>query len=188
MEGNSILPLGRAFEEYVFGVSGHESVRPAKKSLKTSMYLVIRDNWRMYSNSLDNGPPWHNPSYPTMGKTGQLWKAVKKNLPRRVLGRKAPLDLHIAVGGTSLDWHYGADAFFWWQGAFVTFDASLISEEYQPYFKANFLLGPDDLLPESLDNFGFQVSQLLRLRSNYARRMETRGRRKEINSEFFKNT
>lgn len=160
-----ILPPGRAFEMEIFGIT--EDVerafrRPSRRDIDSSIQNIIEYNLAMYAEALERGSEYcHNPAKPEMGKTNLLWQAVKQYLPSRTeRGNKTPLNLYVAIGRTSLDWQHGVDAFFWWQGVYVTIDASLRMKQ-GPELKADFVLNPKDLEPQNLSVWGKQVAELL---------------------------
>jgi hypothetical protein len=171
------LPPGRAFEEEVFGVTEENiefAVRyPRRIGIHASLQRVIQDNWTMYAEAVEKNSAYcHDPINPQMGKTHLLWVAVKDNLPRRINGHSAlPLNLYIAVGRNSLDWRHGIDAFFWWQGVYVTIDVSLRPKSEEE-LKADFLVMPEDLEPEQLQNLGKKIAELLKERNFGLRRHE----------------
>lgn len=170
MENQKTLPQGREFERYVFGVTDEAPFipgdrRPGKRSFKASFQRIIAENWADYAEAIEKGlQNPYNPSNPKVAMTGVIWSAVKRYLPRRVGGETSgPLNLYIAIGKTSFDWDYGVDAFFWWEGALVTIDASVYVKP-DSKLKADFLLNPWDLDGDKLENFGRKVANLLKER------------------------
>ncbi len=170
------LPSGRAFEEEIFGFTDYDPLgyrAPLERGWGSSFQYIVRMNWSMYGESLVTGDAYcHNPVNPEMGRTRELWSAVRRHLPRRVQGRQSlPLNLYVAIGRTSLDCHHGVDAFFWWQGAFVTFDVSLRQKEKEGSLKArsDFVLSPEHLSPEGLNLWSKKVARLLKERSHASR-------------------
>jgi hypothetical protein len=182
------LSPGRLFEEEVFGVTERVELpfrRPARRSKNSSIQLIIKNNWAEYAESLEKGSEYcHNPARPRMAKTGLLWEAVKNYLPQNIEGDRVPLNLYIAIGRTTLDWQYGVDAFFWWGGVYVTFDASMMEkvrklsfEDLKPKtlaswgekkkvrkLSSDFVLTPKDLTPKTLASWGKKVAELLKER------------------------
>ncbi len=163
------LRVGRIFEKEVLGVTdeGKDSFVkfPTRRSFESSIQAIIAENWALYAESLEKGlDDYHNPTRPNMGKTGQLWEAVRKYLPKRVDGVKLPLNLYISVGRNALDWMYGVDAFFWWDGIYVTIDASLAKKEHGYGLQADFVLNPVDLKADALNSLGRKIADLLKER------------------------
>ncbi len=181
MEASRSLSSGREFERFIFGeiVENPDYITrgrliPKEHLKNSSISYIIRKNWRDLGESLENGDPYpHNPLRPDLGKTAQLWSAVRKYLPRRIKGRGGlPLNLYISSGRNSLDWCHGIDAFFYWQGVYVTFDVSLRPKDLQGTLKADFVFGPNELTPEGLEFFGQKVAGLLRRRNYNLRKKE----------------
>lgn len=181
------LPPGRAFEKEVFGVTD-ESLPdaifhpPSKRGFKRSLQDVIQENWAAFSEAVELGETeYHNPSNPELGKTGDIWRAVKRHLPRRTRGSSSmPLQLFVAIGKKAFDWRHGVDAVFLWYGVIVTIDASLRSKDKDGKLKADFVLNPRDLAPEALDVFGKRVADLLKQRRRFSRTERVRKKRVEI--------
>jgi hypothetical protein len=68
---------------------------------------------------------------------------------------------------------HGVDAFFWWDGTFVTIDVSMMPKDTLGCLRADFVLTPKDLEPEALLAFGKKVAMLLK-----DRRPKRRGKRR----------
>ncbi len=173
------LPLGRAFEKEVFGITEEDQEpffrRPGRRGLNSSIQSVIQNNWASFAEALERGLDYcHNPTDPRMGKTHILWSAVKRYLPRRVSGhRSLHLNLYVAVGRNALDWQHGVDAFFWWENVYVTIDVSLIPKEGEE-LKADFVVNPEDLDGQRLSSLGREIGKLLKERSRHYRRNNQR--------------
>ena len=165
------MPRGRVFEREVFGivddpdVVSQKFIIPRRFGFRSSLQNVIQNNWTVFAQALETGALYcHNPLDPKMGKTGLIHSAVKGHLPRRIGGSSMPLNLYVGIGRNSLDWHHGVDAFFWWYGACVTIDVSLVPGAFQVTVKADFVLTPEDLLPQNISNWALNVAALLKKR------------------------
>ena len=180
MEQMDSLPAGRVFELELFGVTDESTepfVRPPYMDFESSMAEVIERNLAEFSWSSDEA---YNPMRPNKGNSSLLWTSVKKHLPRRISGfRTVPLSLYISVGRNALDFWHGVDAFFWWQGVYVSIDASRILKRkiglWKERLKADFLITPEDVSPERLSYLGGQMATVLKgrrlqLRHNQAKR------------------
>ena len=161
---------GKAFEELVLGFTTEppingESSYPRYFDFHSSISFMIRRNWQNFAEWKEGKTIWHDPLRPSLGKTEFLWKAVKKYLPKREKGSLGPpLNLYITIGRNSTDYHHGVDLFFWWRGAIVTVDVSLLPKDTMGRLKADFVFKLDDFSPESLDLFGKKVATLLKER------------------------
>lgn len=184
------LSNGRRFELEIFGFTDQEnagiSVLPEFKDFQSSMQAVVENNWLMYAEALERSEKYyHDPLDPKTGKTQEIYNSVQSFLTKRVRGRDTfPLNLYHSLNGrTSLDWYYGVDAFFWWEGVFVTVDLSLQSkakvETGRLHLKADFLLCPEDFRPERLRGFGRCVAKLLKRRKNLQERAESKNQNRE---------
>lgn len=172
MEAEKYPSQGRAFEERILGVR-EENVKPkyrlGRYNLNKSLQHVIRENWAAFAEAVEKGfEQFHNPENPQMGETHLLWSAVKRHLPSRVNKQHVPLNLYVTVGKNALDWRHGVDAFFWWQGACVTIDISMLPAEHKN-LKADVLFNPEDMEGERLFAFGKRVADLLKERSKAIR-------------------
>ena len=164
MEDEILLPSsgGSWWEDQVFGVScnGELLELPPHLNFHESMQEVM---WTPLERLGQDGQlETYDPMNPNWGKSGQLWFEVRRHLPLRVGGMPSgPLFLHIAcrTKRTSLDFYHGVDAFFFWEGVFVTIDVSLL-EKAEP--KADFLVTPREMEPERLGSFGNEIAQLLK--------------------------
>lgn len=164
---------GWDFEKHIFGRTAG-SIRHweiADLNFDDAIEKVIEDNWLHFAEAIDSGAEYcHNPTMPKMGKTLELWRAVRRNLPNTMIdGRETVLNLYVAFR-SSLDVHYGIDAFFWWDGVYVTLDASLRQKEKgeeDPYLnlKADILI-PREAVSQSAGSgrFGMYVANLLKAR------------------------
>lgn len=200
METEISLPHGREFELVVFGMTDNgdeppdyldftsavqEVIISNRVSSEVSVEVIIHNLISLEVWAGENGLEYHHdPTDPQMGKTPELFRAVKRYLPRRLLGKKLPLNLYVAIG-KALDWYYGIDAFFWWGGVLVSLDASLLKKNHYGrgkfWLHADFVLNPDDLAPEGLDHLGCRIAQLLRQRS--AERRSYNSKRRKIVEE-----
>ncbi|MBA3733396.1 hypothetical protein H0W91_03410 [Patescibacteria group bacterium] len=172
MNFSSALPHGRAFEKEIFGITEGYGENlgffrpPDKRDFFESLQDVITINWAMFAEAEEKGlAHCHNPSNPRMGRTHDLWASVKNYLPPCRRRQCIPLDFHVAIGRNSLDYHHGVDAFFWWQGAYVTIDVSLRGKDLLGTLKADILFTPKDLRPLRLQDFGKAVAKILVERS-----------------------
>ena len=172
MEAQGYPSLGRAFEERILGVR-EDNTKPkyhlGKYDIDKSLQHVIWENWASFAEAVEKGfEQFHNPEDPRMGETHLLWRMVKRHLPRHVVKSRVPLNLYVAVGKNALDWRHGVDAFFWWQGACVTIDISMLPAEFKN-LKADVLFNPEDMEEERLFVFGKKVADLLKERSKATR-------------------
>lgn len=162
------LPLGAEFEMEMFGVTSYLNNEQIPKYLDfdSSMedivrYPPIRDG--------ENGQiEQYDPANPSWGKTAELWEVVRKYLPRYVgKNRETFLYLYVSVGRTSMDYWHGVDAFFWWEGCYVTLDASILQKHKggrgKYGLKADFVLTPSNThSKESLSNTGRMIAEFLK--------------------------
>jgi len=160
VEDEKALLIGRKFETELFGeMPVRSQVRPGYLSLERSIQQQVKSNWKRFGRAIASGRVDHNPYEPATGKLDLVWKAVK-----RAIERKWPKDdywpvlLYTAIGTNSLDWHHGVDAFVWWNGVFVTIDASTY---YKGEKKADFILTAAELRKPNLSYFGQRVANLL---------------------------
>jgi hypothetical protein len=169
------LPLsGRWWEEEVFGVSANEALLkyPAYRDFDESMQEIM---WTPLERlGPDGKPDIYDPMNPTWGMSGQMYFEVKRHLPRRTGGgRSGSLFLHIACRTkfTSLDFWHGRDAFFFWEGVYVTIDVSLLPKVRT---KADFLVSPTEMQTERLNSLGNEIAQLLKERRKNERQKKLR--------------
>jgi len=82
VEAEKSMPSGRVFEKVFFGRTDEnpgEFFYPPKSDLSQSIQEVIEDNWRRWILFVETGiGDEHNPTYPKLGMTHRLWRAVKK--------------------------------------------------------------------------------------------------------------
>ncbi len=167
------LSSGRAFEKEVFGftVDWFSSSSVERLGFEEAIQRVIQDNWvRVAEITALGASRIYDPTKPRRGKTGHIWKAVKKHLPEEVDDRESLLSLYVTLG-TSLDIHYGIDAFFWWEGVYVTWDLSLkrkTRDAEDPDFslEADFVVTPKDLEGHGLNKLGLKIATRLIRRRN----------------------
>lgn len=154
------LSNGRVFEEKVLGfhLVEHSDKTPVYLTLNNAIQREILENWRRLEENKGSAFEY-DPSRPRLGETHAIWSAVKNFLPsnRRKFG-KTPLQFYVSVGNNALDYYHGVDAFFWWQGVFVTIDLTLRTHKFR---KADFFLQPKDLAHKNLMAFGEKVAGLL---------------------------
>ena len=164
------LTPGRAFEQEILGITdlGNEAgfyTYPKLIELEHALRYVINHNWVTYADSLAKGHDFcHNPMSPKVGKTREIWEAVKDFLPGKVgeyTKVKVPLNLYIAIGMNSLDYRLGVDAFFWWQGVYATIDVTTSKGKHLRGFGADFLFTRKEVEPVRLREFGKEVAALL---------------------------
>ena len=167
MTEEEVLLKGREFEVKVFGLPKDfwEVFGPFRQpeylDFESSMQEVIELNNGMYAEALAKGYPYcHNPENPRMGRTHDLWAAVKNWLPRRIGSDvRLPLFLYVAVGRNAFDRYHGVDAFFWWRGVSVTIDVSTSNKKCP---SADFVFTPRDYFDSRLlSRFGKKVADLL---------------------------
>ncbi len=141
--------------------------KPTRLGLPGSLSVAIERNWTDYAEAVTKGEEYcHNPTKPKMGRTHDIWAAVKNWLPSTVEGDSyIPLNLYVSLGKTSLDLYYGVDFFFWWRGGYATVDISRRRKDRLGTLKADFLFGPDQLKVSHMLYFGKQVAELLVERS-----------------------
>jgi len=167
------LSSGRAFEKEVFGftVDWFSSSSVERLGFEEAIQRVIQDNWvRVAEITALGASRIYDPTKPRRGKTGHIWKAVKKHLPEEVDDRESLLSLYVTLG-TSLDIHYGIDAFFWWEGVHVAWDLSLRqkkkdAENRKDSLTADFVVTPSDLRGYGLDRLGLKMASRLVGRRN----------------------
>lgn len=171
---------GGALEYEIFGVGGAGDLAddefPPYLSSNESIQKIVGGVLSRFKPNGKGEVEVYNPAYPIWGLTKELWRAVRRFLPRRLQGEVRPLCLYIAVGWTSLDIYHGIDAFFWWQGAKVTLDVSMIPkiripilEKGESELKADILVLPEDMSPERLRLLGKKIATLLKERSHNPR-------------------
>ena len=162
------LPAGREFERTFFGlpVSWVPSYWAPRLGFDAAIQQVIQDNWAQFAEAQRLGASYvHNPIEPEMGRTPDVWSMVKGYLPEEVDGRNPPLGLYVALG-SSLDLHYGVDAFFWWDGCCATVDLSLQektkgAQNPKMVLHADMLIGLSILRRGGLNWFGRRMARLL---------------------------
>ncbi len=181
------LLSGQEFEILILGVANEydPESNPPYLDFDASMQEVIG---RPLIRVDDDGKPVeeYDPGNPTWGKTGEIWRAVKKHLPKKTAkGSSGPLFLYIAVGGspmTILDNRHGVDAFFWWEGAYATFDVAIFPKRKngrkEERLKADCWFGMDTLNPGGLDAFGKQIAEILKGRRRANRQYKRKDKRK----------
>ncbi len=158
------LLLGRQVESEIFGypmrIQEPVWVRPEQLPLDRSIQQQIKVNWKNYANAIEVSSSYqHNPYDPQMGQTRMIWKSVKRAIERKWKTKDYwPVLLYVARGRSSLDYWYGVDAFFWWNGVHVTID---LSTKHKLNKRAEFLLTPNQVVKEHLSYFGQQVANLL---------------------------
>lgn len=163
-----ISEIGWDFEVLVLGLPPGEMPEPAgphfkppkRLSEERSIQQQIQQNWKRLDRAISAGNRnEHNPYQPTNGKIAEVWKYARRNLNKK-WGKEDyySLLLYLSVGRNSLDWHYGVDAFFWWNGVYVTID---VSTHRKKKVKANFSLTSKQLDQKSLSQFGAAVAGLL---------------------------
>ena len=189
MKTSATLPPGREFERELFGIGWMHSnfSLPDYLGFSPGMREVMEIPLLRF---VDDKVEEYCPERPNWGRSGEIWLAVKKYLPRRVRGKfSGPLGLFVSVNGTSLDVQHGVDAFFFWQGVHVTLDASLIPKDKEgevKRLKADFVITPGDMTNDKLDSLGKKVAQLLRKRVFWAKQSKLRKkRRREFHPEDF---
>lgn len=109
----------------------------------------------------------YDPDNPHQSISRKLWREVRKNLPPYDRGRsKHPVQLYLALGCTSMDYHHGVDAFFIWRKRWVTFDISLIQKKrlHRSHrgLKAHFLITPEKIVQDRLALLGRDMAMFLK--------------------------
>jgi hypothetical protein len=179
MDRKSFLPKGRQFERDLFGGAGEFLEIPLYLPFTEAM-ADVRESFLHRFNKDFGLHETYDPYNPTWGKLKGLWLEVNNRLPKRSSGaRSGPLALHVAIN-TPLDFWHGVDAFFWWEGTYLTLDASLVSKtrrvkgekKKKGDLKADLLIKPEDLTPERLAVLGEQIATFLKERRRINRRLE----------------
>ena len=173
------LPHGREFERELFGVTGSQDEVPTYLDFDSAMREVMTTPL-VRSDGEAGEVEKYEPQRPNWGKSHQLWSEVRGRLPRRCEGKRSePPSLYISIG-TSLDFHHGVDAFFFWKGVYLSLDASLIPKERvesgKGRLKADILVTPDDLTPTGLARLGENVAHQLKRRRYITRQMSQKKR------------
>ncbi len=162
---------GVSWEEELFGIR-----LSARQMTGFPEYLDFRASMReiiikgCYGQSAGIQDYQYDPKKPKPGTSRELWRDVLKHLPCTKGTKygipKERLFLYLAIGQTSLDVWHGVDAFFHWQTACVTIDASTVFKKKEVsgdmHLKADFVLMPQNT--DSSDNLiclGAQIAALL---------------------------
>ena len=173
------LPYGREFELELFGVTGNPDEIPTYQDFDSAMREVMTTPL-MRPDRESGEVERYEPTKPNWGKLYQLWLEVHRRLPRRCEGKMSgPLSIYISIG-TSLDFHHGVDAFFFWKEVYLSLDASLIPKERgesgKGHLKADVLITPDDLTPMGLAYLAEDIAHQLRRRRYITRQMSQKKR------------
>ncbi len=175
---------GEAWEIELFGFSQiglfHSLPLPKKLSKRRSMQEIIdRPLALIYEEDVEPYS-YYNPQLPNWGRIGELWDEVRVRLPRKVnKTRSKPLSLYIAAGNTSMDIHYGVDAFFLWEDIYVTLDAST---SFKLEHKANLVVTPCDMTEDGVCIIANKIASLLIKRRHIKRRQEEKKRRNKLHN------
>ena len=185
MTREEIRLKGESFENKIFGEEDSSPnlgpySAPDYLDFPRSLQQIIERNWSRLEYSITKGEGYfHNPIRPTMGKTHDLWSAVKNYLPNRGVRPPLPLNLYVSRGRNSLDYWHGVDLFFWWNGEYVTVDLATKNKprenhtkERRRVLKSDFIFIPEDLEHNRLLFFGKQVANLLVERENHSKGVE----------------
>ena len=177
--GEISLPHGREFELELYGVTGKPDEIPAYRDFDSAMREVIATPL-VRCDTESGEAERYEPTKPNWGKLHRLWLEVHERLPRRCEGRRSGPLFHFISIGTSLDFHHGVDSFFWWNGVYLSLDASLIPKERgesgKGHLKADILITPDDLTPAGLPRLGEDIARQLKGRRYITRKMNQRKR------------
>ncbi|MFA5889067.1 MAG: hypothetical protein WCW47_02380 [Candidatus Paceibacterota bacterium] len=164
------LSPGRQWEVDFFGVRCPYGsfTPPAYQNFDPSVQEIIDAGGR---NTGPGGAYNYNPATPRPSVSYDLWKQVQKGLPSYVKGQPHHhLFLYLAIGGMALDIYHGVDAFFFWNGTYVSVDVSITQKKRKggrrngSRLKADVLITPADNNPARLRELGRQIAELFQSR------------------------